>query len=422
MIFIILITFSLVNAQWDPNLNNGLFAYYNFSGIHDQISGLNLTEQGNVTYPSINAKMNQSGINNETDELNTWKIHANNTPFFFNKTKENLTINFWIWFHNNATNNENGLGASSLVDRRKLGGWEILYNTAKNITAIGFSGTDLVCARNSGFAPQNKTWFMITVTKNISHACLFYNATLCDCQAEQNITVHSNLAENLTISGDIDNSTAKRLMIDELGFWNRSLNTSEINSLYNSGTGAERIDLENPSLTINEPNTTYNDITNVPINISARDDIGLSYCYFNITRGASLEVANTQITNCVYTTFTVSGDANYIAHVFVNDTKGKANYTSASFTITNYVPPSSSSGGGGGGGFQITNIINTLSGEIKTPICDELKPQYQQALDNFLKETSFKNFRTLWFAFWNLGICKNSASIIPLEVEKNQTF
>ena len=110
------------------------------------------------------------------------------------------------------------------------------------------------------------------------------------------------------------------------------------------------LEYTNPNLTIFAPNTTYTGITYIPLNLSALDDWEIDVCSYNVTRGASTEIANT-IFNCSNKTFTVSGDANYVLHLCVNDTSGNQNCTDSSFTINSYIPPpaSPSSGGGGGG-------------------------------------------------------------------------
>lgn len=163
-----------------------------------------------------------------------------------------------------------------------------------------------------------------------------------------------------------------------------------------------------PNLTIIAPNTTYTSITNVPVNITALDDWQLDYCYFNVTRGASLEVSNTEIKNCINTTFTVSGDANYIIHIFVNDTSGNNNCSNASFSTINYIPPSSSSSSGGGG-----YIVEKLTDPIQSKVCKDQYPPFKEAWENFKENKSWENFKIVWYAYFSYTLCEAGASLIP---------
>jgi hypothetical protein len=166
----------------------------------------------------------------------------------------------------------------------------------------------------------------------------------------------------------------------------------------------------NPNLTINAPNQTYTAITNVPLNITTEENHEFDYCYFNITRGASTEVANTEILDCNYTTFTVSGDANYIAYVYINDSSGNANYSSASFTIDDYVPPAGSSGGGGG---FIERIIEAITPEIRADsVCNPFDETFSEVFDKFWSSASFDNFVIFIRSLWDSITCRGASSIV----------
>lgn len=169
-----------------------------------------------------------------------------------------------------------------------------------------------------------------------------------------------------------------------------------------------------PNLTIYSPNGTYTGITYIPINFTAVDDWQTDVCSYNVTRGASLEVANTYISCSANTIFTVSGDANYVFHMCVNDTSGNMNCSNSSFTTVAYVPPPIIISPGGGGGAP--NIIQQLTQKITSNICDPLYPNFKIVWNNFLKEKSWENFKVMWYSFWNYALCSNAASIIPLTI------
>lgn len=169
-----------------------------------------------------------------------------------------------------------------------------------------------------------------------------------------------------------------------------------------------------PNLTIYDPNQTYTGYTFIPINFSAVDNWMMDTCYYNVTRGASLEIANTYINCSTNASFVVSGDASYVFHMCVNDTSGNQNCSRTSFKTVGYVPyvPPAPPGGGGGGG----TIIEQLTKTVTSNICDATYPPFKVAWASFNENKSWANFKEVWYSFWNYALCNNAASIIPLQV------
>jgi hypothetical protein len=172
------------------------------------------------------------------------------------------------------------------------------------------------------------------------------------------------------------------------------------------------LEYNKPNLTINKPKIEYS-TTEIPYNISISDDYQLSSCIYWVMRGASLEIANTSI-SCLNSTgnlYVSSQNTNYTFHIFVNDTSGNYNYSNSSFSTSLdaiIITPPGSPGGGGG------SIIEKLTEKVTTPFCNLKKPAFDKAWEDFFSSYSWKNFKTLWFAFWDNGLCESSASIIPL--------
>lgn len=164
-----------------------------------------------------------------------------------------------------------------------------------------------------------------------------------------------------------------------------------------------------PNVTINTPSGTLSTLS-FNVNVTARDDFNISYCYFNITRGASIEVGNTQLNPINFTELTsVTSEANYVCWVACNDTLNHINITNSSFSVS---VSSGGTTGGGGGGF-----IEKVFQPITSQVCDDLYPDLQTAWEIFLEDRTWENFKGIWFSFWNYSLCKNSASFIPLEME-----
>jgi len=109
-------------------------------------------------------------------------------------------------------------------------------------------------------------------------------------------------------------------------------------------------DTSNPSITITQPTGTKTSLTTTAT-FSITDNVGLDYCFYNVTRGASLEIAD-DVIPCTTTSksLILSGDANYVLNIWANDTSGNSNLVSSSFTIDTSGDGNGDDGGGGGGG------------------------------------------------------------------------
>lgn len=168
------------------------------------------------------------------------------------------------------------------------------------------------------------------------------------------------------------------------------------------------IDNTYPNLTINEPSGTIGNKT-VTINITTADEREADTCWFNISRGASTEVGNTQIENCHNSTATVSSDADYVLWVFVNDTVGNTNVTSSAFTVDTSVPVVT---GGGGGGTPITAVPEPTE---FVSVCVSFEEIFRDSWENSkLEESIIKKIDLVWNAFWDFMLCKSASSIVPI--------
>ena len=111
-----------------------------------------------------------------------------------------------------------------------------------------------------------------------------------------------------------------------------------------------------PNVTITKPTGEYS-TTEIPYNISAIDNWETDFCTYWVTRGASLEVANTSVTcsnEITGSLYVSSQNTNYVFHFFANDTSGNSNKTNQTFSTsenaTIIVAPS-------GGGSSSTIVV-----------------------------------------------------------------
>lgn len=297
---------------------------------------------------------------------------------FFNISLNTSSLGVWKWNYTIYENTSTSVFQS--------GNFSIKDTNKPNVTLI-FPATNSILLRN--------------VSLNLNFSVIDELLESCWYSTDEGITnVSLPLCNNATFS-IAPNSYNITLWANDTS---NNLNSSKV---FNVTFFYDNV---KPNLTINAPNTTYSGITYIPVNITALDNDGISNCYFNITRGASLEVLSTRIDNCANTTFIVSGNAVYVIHILVNDTTGNINISEATFTTTSYIPPPViiTPGGGGGG------IIEKLIPE-KAKICEPAELPFSVAWANFNNDKSFENLKNLWYAFWDLSLCKSGASIIGVE-------
>jgi len=161
-----------------------------------------------------------------------------------------------------------------------------------------------------------------------------------------------------------------------------------------------------PNLTINSPTGTLTSKT-ININLTIEEDYLMSYCYYNITRGASVEVSNTAI-NCSnpITTSIVTSDADYVFNIWINDSENQINSSSTSFTVdTSGDRPS---GGGGGGAPQQVVVIG--EGAFWTMETEGGGSQYQL---NMVQGTT----RIKSLLFENLGVTTREIKLSCEDIE-----
>jgi len=177
---------------------------------------------------------------------------------------------------------------------------------------------------NSTFSPNKTDDFYTTLNNS-------FNFGACDC------TGCSLSGNNCTINFTIHSDTAGILEYSNI-----------------------EIDWEEysiPNATIINPIGSKSSRT-VTYTVNISDDWATDVCRYWVTRGASVEIANTTIScgDQVSDTFVVSSDASYVFHFLVNDTSGNTNKSTSNFSVdTSYTPEI----GGGSGGSTIIVVGQT---------------------------------------------------------------
>lgn len=203
-------------------LSTSLIGYWNMSSNEDSVAGRsNLTvRRKQVTF--VPGFLGQGAYCNQSQTMN-----ISNTKLSLNwnfNTSTATTINFWI---NETANNPTGYAgylAKYVVDPY----WLMASHTSGVVFGLGF--TDYSPRPNVG------SWTMWTIIKNSTSGYLLRNGTIVKTGTlySGNPTIDTMICEAHT-SGGLNRTLIG--LIDELGIWNRSLNSSEVSDLYNNGLG-----------------------------------------------------------------------------------------------------------------------------------------------------------------------------------------
>jgi len=220
-------------SYWKLNSTGGTTAIDSKGGIDGTLVNGSFNAGGKRDYCWYNTTTNNKGI-----------TLGNNYNFEYNQS---FTLNAWIKL-------DNVTGADIILAKSNsaapFNGWEFRVNSGRlefylankyqaspNDIYIG-GGTDVLFSTN--------TWYMVTFTYNGNHllsgALTYFNALnkSYTWYSKDNLGTNSivtDAAINFCIGGRESITNSLRGYIDEVGIWNRALSATEIQNLYNSGTG-----------------------------------------------------------------------------------------------------------------------------------------------------------------------------------------
>lgn len=320
---------------------------------------------------------------------------ASLTPnFTFNVTGRNTTYNCDLIINStlsgkNASINNNTLtritSNRSLTNNGTYNWWincTDAYGTIKSSereTYIDITSPTLTInnpAENYTNITSSNIYLNITTTDNLGVNKCFYNCI--------------NQTTNNSIQNGTFNCSGESIGMP-LGFYD--LNISVNDSAGNTNTSTVRninltTDTSPPTISITEPNGTKSSTTIQAI-YSITDNVATNNCGYYVTFGDSTHIGNTTI-NCseTNTSFVVSGDGNFVFHLWANDTKGNIGQDNSSFTVST----STTIVGGGGGSSDYDD--ETCGFEITRPAGAKKATNYCVPGEN-AKQLSFQVYNTI---------------------------
>lgn len=300
----------IVNDTW----NQDLVGYWNF----DEDTGTSLYDfsdfGNNGTLASdVDTMTNYpkwvDGIIGSALEFNvtnqSYVNIPNSTAGFVNLgVSKEFTISVWA----NLTGRDNQIQtffSKAVANERPA--YRILHDNDDTVYAsVGYT-SELNAGVSSGVGANGFVWTHYIFTGNSTDILLYINNSLMafDTMASNPVNTTS---ENMSIGKGYYSGSMRYLdgVIDELAIWNRTLNSSEITQLYNSGAGYSLL-IDSTNISIN--GVTYNNVAyeykneTFIINVSYNDDFYTTVSADLIYNGTLYDTTQSSFTNgSVYTT------------------------------------------------------------------------------------------------------------------------
>lgn len=338
IVFITLIlSLSSVSAEWTDSLNTGLVAYWNMNDTSGD--AMNIINQTTMNWTDVGGVGSAGGIigtaRGVTDASHSF---SNNLSKILTNGSTDFTISYWInetAFRGYPTYFIAGV-ACQLLDTNGFcfTGW----NFASNHYTLRWknSAGTLIINKQGTYGPTRvvNQWYHYVITKNDLNITLYLNGSviISEILTAPGDNINQNLVKIGNEVGHPGSGEYATEVIDELGIWNRSLNSTEVTQLFNDGVGITYApssgppDTVSPDITIVYPlNTSYS------INISAINytvnDTNLDSCWYSLNLG----ITNTTMTCGTNLTGLTSTEGSNTWKVYANDTSNNLNTSSVTF-------------------------------------------------------------------------------------------
>jgi hypothetical protein len=272
----------------------GVKAYWKLEDVSDVNGAYTLTNTGTTTFAA--AKINNGadfGTSNSTKSLKNESIQATAYP---------ITISGWA---KPKVVNANDYIFSLADDTVHFYG--LVFRTADSHVVFRSNNNTEVGDVDTGYVAQVDTWFHFVVNIiDTTHVTVYINGSA----TNTNASIYVATGLDRFILGALGRSTPIEHysgLIDEVGYWGRSLTTQEVTDLYNAGAGLQ------PDLTTSlvsywkldessgnaDDAVSTNDLTNTGT---------VTYAAAKINKGADFSGANMILENAGAVGFTSGGD------------------------------------------------------------------------------------------------------------------
>ena len=256
-------------AWWSSGYDD-LLSYYKL----DEITGTTAVDSygsnnGTATNPALFSGAAVGIINQSTDfTAGDYYIDLGNTAFNFDTSVD--TFGFSLWVKTATTGvTERFFGKDNETDKQYSLYFHYTDILKFNVYDSGLS-TDMTLEYSTDIRDNN--WHHIVITGNGTTNLMYVDNVLRDSDTG---LVPSATTTNPTVIG----TSATQYFsgyVDEVGIWNRTLSSTEVDNLWNGGLGLEFESSNEITTTSNAPVDYYNTTSNsITFNCSATDDVGI---------------------------------------------------------------------------------------------------------------------------------------------------
>lgn len=214
--------------------SNGLVAWYPFNGNANDESGNG--NNGNVNGATLTTDRN--GVSNHSYNFNgSAEIRVPSSTSLESFTTA-YTISAWV---NINLFNSVGPGQFPIIDKNapcppSAGATPFLFNANNNNTGFDIQGINCGIQSTYGFSgslPQTSQWTHVVAVYNGANIKIYVNDVLLNTIANSGTVLSSTGELSIGHSSFGCSCSWSNGSIDDIGIWNRELNQTEINNLYN---------------------------------------------------------------------------------------------------------------------------------------------------------------------------------------------
>jgi alpha-tubulin suppressor-like RCC1 family protein len=326
------------------DLNNGLVAYYPFTGNANDGSGNG--NHGTVYGASLTT--DKFGNTNNAYSFDGVNDYINISDSSSLDLTTQFTLSAWIYPTSLMQDPAQGGIISKVGGVGGNNGYQFVITDTNSSILCQFNAAGESWPSNSLIASNNvplNEWSHVVCTYDNNTSRIYYNGTLVGSKVIGSKSI-VNSSSNFRISSDDNGNVWFAGSIDEIAVYNRALSASEIQQLYGGGTTTPTptpppSDTTAPSGTVSiNSGASYTNSTSVTLTLSATDSVGVTGYYLSdrsTTPSASASgwtsvTSTTSYSGSVSYTLS-SGEGSKTIYAWYKDAAGNVSST-ASDTIT----------------------------------------------------------------------------------------
>lgn len=267
LLFLVLLTFSSAtvdDSEWigsGGDLTNGLIAFWNFDTDGTDVHNGLFNVSGDETPTHLDTGCVLGGcydFNQSNDEELYHSLDAGLKP-------QSFSISGWFLMQEFNATYVNEWASTSYVNG--WSGWRIGIQTS-TIFSNFYDGTTQDLLGTGNFKSANWNHYVLTYD-NETNTATVYNASEVIQTKVLTGTDHMTYgaSDRFTIGGRSDDGSADDTdwggLLDEIGYWNRTLSLTEVQALYNNGAGLNYTFFNQNITSIVTANGTNHNITNL---------------------------------------------------------------------------------------------------------------------------------------------------------------